>query len=381
MTNIITGTPQFISGLKLAKAFFEQAVQPIISQEYPRLRYGASLLGPGSEVLGFDDVVSTDHHWGPRVQLFLSEKDLLQYREPLKNIFNQQLPLFFRGYSTNWTTPDPANSNNQFLVVGSPGHVNHRVEITSVQEYLVTHLGITQPPLMDSGWIFLPEQKLLEFTAGVVFYDSLGELTATRAKLCYYPDSMRALKLHALWTMITEELAFVGRAGEVEDDVGSRLEAARLARWLVQVAFALERRYAPYPKWFGKAFAHLRTYTLLIPILKRILQSDTWQDREAALCEIIGVLLKEHILQGLIPPQTISAVPYFTRAQHVINLGPVLKALRDLISPTFQGYRQILCESGTVNEFLVHPKLLADISALHDLRRAFSIAEDPETKQ
>ncbi len=380
MTDDKSGSPRFMSGLKLAKAFFEQAVQPIISQEHPQLLYGASLLGPGSEVLGLDDLVSTDHHWGPRVQIFLSDADLLEYRAPLQNALTQKLPPSFLGYSTNWTAPDPANSNNQFLVAGTPGHINHRVEITSVRNYLTTHLGIPKLPSNDVEWIFLQEQKLLEFTAGEVFYDTQGDLTAAREKLCYYPDSIRALKLHAFWTMIAEELAFVGRAGEGGDDIGSRLEAARLARWLVQIAFVLERRYAPYPKWFGKVFARLRTSNLLLPTLKRVLQSDTWQDREAALCGLVGILLKEHVKQELIPPIPIEAVPYFSRAQHVVDLGPVLKALRDLIPPIFHGYQQSLYASSTVNEFLVHPKLLADISTLYNLRRAFGIAEDQETK-
>src|SRR4029453_11518452 len=33
--------------------------------------HAAALLGNGSEVLGYDDEVSTDHDFGPRVQVFL----------------------------------------------------------------------------------------------------------------------------------------------------------------------------------------------------------------------------------------------------------------------------------------------------------------------
>ncbi len=363
----------FLPGLVLARAFFKQAVQPIISQEYSSLHYGAGLLGPGSEVLGVDDVVSTDHHWGPRVLLFLSESDLPEYRVPLGALLSQRLPSSFLGYSTNWTTPDSENSNNQFLATGSSGQINHRVEITSVSEYLLNHLGIPRLPLTETQWSLLPEQKLLEFTKGEVFHDTLGELTAARVVLAYYPDSVRALKLYALWTMIAEELAFVGRPGEVGDDVGSRLEAARLARWLVQVAFALERHYVPYPKWFGTLFAQLPIAKLLHPLLARVLQSCNWQEREGSLCEAISLLLKEHVQQGLLLPLNIKPVPFFSRAQHVVDLGPVLNALRKPIPASIKALQNSLSAAGTINEFLVHPKLLEDISTLSQIPKLFKL--------
>ena len=67
--------PPFQPGRTLAGNFFVTAVQPIIDSYREQLPYAAALLGPGSEVLGFDDTMSTDHHWGPRVMLFLEPKD------------------------------------------------------------------------------------------------------------------------------------------------------------------------------------------------------------------------------------------------------------------------------------------------------------------
>ena len=58
---------RFVAGLDLARQFYEDAVRPLVGE----LPHSAALIGPGSEVLGFDTARSTDHDWGPRLLLFL----------------------------------------------------------------------------------------------------------------------------------------------------------------------------------------------------------------------------------------------------------------------------------------------------------------------
>src|SRR5205809_7614714 len=98
--------PQFISGLRLSELFYHEAVKPILDSEFPSLRYSAALLGSGSEVLGYDTPLSTDHHWGPRLYLFLSDGDHAQYRAALVNTLSEKLPYHVHGYSTNFGQPD-----------------------------------------------------------------------------------------------------------------------------------------------------------------------------------------------------------------------------------------------------------------------------------
>ena len=73
--------PDFIPGLKLSELFYSEAAKPILDTFFPHLSYSAALLGWGSEVLGYDDVQSSDHHWGPRFLLFLSAHDLEQHKD------------------------------------------------------------------------------------------------------------------------------------------------------------------------------------------------------------------------------------------------------------------------------------------------------------
>ena len=72
--------PMFIPGLDLARLFYTEAVRPLLDQECPGLAHSAALIGSGSEVLGFDSLRSTDHNWGPRLQIFLPD-DLLDQAE------------------------------------------------------------------------------------------------------------------------------------------------------------------------------------------------------------------------------------------------------------------------------------------------------------
>ncbi|NIV28224.1 MAG: hypothetical protein GWN58_01560, partial [Anaerolineae bacterium] len=67
--------PDFVPGLELAGLYYREAVRPILQAHYPDLVHSAGLIGPGSEVLGFDDETSTDHSWGPRAVLFLSKEE------------------------------------------------------------------------------------------------------------------------------------------------------------------------------------------------------------------------------------------------------------------------------------------------------------------
>ena len=67
---------KFLKGMELCEGFFNSCARGIIEEHFPNLRYTAGLIGYGSDVLGYDDPVSTDHMWGPRFYLFLDKEDI-----------------------------------------------------------------------------------------------------------------------------------------------------------------------------------------------------------------------------------------------------------------------------------------------------------------
>jgi hypothetical protein len=118
-----------IPGLRLGELFFGEAVKPILTTYFPTLRYGAALVGTGSEILGFDTALSTDHDWGPRVMLFLSLQDRAQYVDTILDVLAQNLPRQVRGYATNFSPPNLEDRGTRVLRATEDGLVNHRVQV------------------------------------------------------------------------------------------------------------------------------------------------------------------------------------------------------------------------------------------------------------
>jgi hypothetical protein len=339
----------FIPGLKLSKLFYSDIIKKKLEKEYPKLEYAAALIGQGSEVLGFDDEMSTDHHWGPRLQLFLKEEDYDKFNFSIRKYFSKNLPFTFLGYSTNWSEPNEKDGMNQFLELKKDGPINHRIEIYTVQRFLKLNLGLESLNLNESDWFTIPEQRLLEFTSGKVFYDNFGELTYARKILNYYPDSIWKLKIIVQWDRISQEMAFVGRIGGKGDDLGSRIEASRLVRYIMEMAFILEKKYIPYEKWFSIAFKKLLIAKALEPLLLNILKENYWHQRERLLCDAYLQLIHKHIELKLIPKIKIEPTQFYNRPQLVIPLQEVIEELKKGNKYCFS---QVSYSLGTINQFI-----------------------------
>jgi len=72
---MIESLPPFIKGMELCERFYREAVRPLLDRYFPGVTHSAAKIDQGSEVLGFDTAQSRDHHWGPKVMLFVAEQD------------------------------------------------------------------------------------------------------------------------------------------------------------------------------------------------------------------------------------------------------------------------------------------------------------------
>ncbi|ABW10158.1 hypothetical protein Franean1_0699 [Parafrankia sp. EAN1pec] len=300
-------------GLDLSRRFYEQAVRPLV-QGVP---HAAALLGEGSEVLGFDDEVSADHDFGPRVQLFvLPDLDTT----PI-DIALERLPAWFEGFPVVYPDSDRHD-----------GRPHHQVEVTTARAFVVDRLGADPADGMELvDWLLAPTQILASLTGGVVLHDPLGLLTARRRALAWYPDDIWRYVLAAGWLRISQEEAFVGRAGARGDDLGSRIIAARIARDLVRIGFLVERRWAPYSKWLMTAFARSTLADQVGRHLRHALGATRWQEREAALCAAASDLAAATNRLGLAEPVDPAPRRFHTRDIHVLGAQRLTRALTDAI--------------------------------------------------
>ena len=309
----------FIPGLELSRHFHRQAVQPILAARYPQLRYSAGLIGSGSEVLGYDDAVSTDHNWGPRLMLFLSEPDRARYGEAITRMLRHELPHSFMGFPTNFTAPKTADDDvgTQLLQASTEGEVNHRVDVLSIDSYAREYLGLRLSESWSAAdWLSIPQQRLLGFSAGAIFYDEL-DIGALRDRLAWYPHAVWLYLLACAWSRIGQDEHLAPRAGALGDELGSALIAGRLVRSIVLLCFLMEKRYAPYPKWLGRAFSELDCGPRLIPILRAVQRAADFRVRERHLCAAYELLNEMHNGLGLTAPISPSVAEFHERGFRV----------------------------------------------------------------
>ena len=67
----------------------------------------------------------------------------------------------------------------------------------------------------------------------------------------------------------------------------------------MRLCFLLERRYAPYPKWFGTAFKELDAASEVGPPLERATAATDFSTREEALVEAVEAVARRHNALGL----------------------------------------------------------------------------------
>jgi len=310
-----------ISGIELSRRFHGEVVAPWLRRAFPGLHHAAALIGSGSELMGFDDVLSRDHDWGSRVLLFVSEGDFATHAVAVVDAFAAAAPAEFLGH------PLRLNRTRGGDIEGVRHDPRHGLEVHTLEAMLRRTLALALDEPRDAlTWLGLSEQRLLTMTTGAVFHDDDGRLTAVRQRLSALPRDVRLYKLACQWRRIGEEQAFVGRTGDRGDDLGSRVIAARLVRDAMRMAFLIEDRYAPYPKWFGAAFARLPCAPALAPLLERALAATDWKVREAALAETYRTLAALQKARGL-PGAAPVIGPFHERPFMVINADAIGAAI------------------------------------------------------
>jgi len=323
----------FIPGLTLCEEFFRECAAPILTAHFPTLRYSAGLIGYGSDVIGCDDAVSTDHMWGPRFYLFLDAADMPK-KEAIFGTLSAHLPCTYRGYSVNYTAPDPADNDVQHPKLVEHGPVNPLVFIETFDGFLRGQLGTADPAaLTPSEWLSVSEHRLLSLVSGRFFADGL-HLAERLEPIRFYPDVVQNYLIASNWDIIASEQAFIRRAADVGDDIGSRILTARIAERLMRLCFLYRRQYAPYSKWFGTLFKRLDIDPQIGIAIDAALTADAPASREDAIVEAQVRVARLHNESGITPPVDFAVERYYGRAIKVIFADKFAEAASALLAGT-----------------------------------------------
>ncbi|MVO98077.1 DUF4037 domain-containing protein [Paenibacillus lutrae] len=289
-----------ITGVQLSQRFYDNYIVPRLSSAMPTLSYASALVGTGSEVLGFDTPMSRDHDWGPRVLIFVREADVSQ-REAIYAALHKAAPATFNGF---------------------PLEVDQTI-VTTVPAYFGRRLGLSPLRLFGGlellDWLTIPAQTLAELTGGTVYRDDIGELTVVREHLSFYPPDVWLFLMASVWHRIGQEEHLMPRAGFAGDELGAALIASRLIRDVMSLCFLIERRYAPYPKWFGTAFRQLACADELLPHLQAAQNAKEWREREQALSTTYQIVAQMHNELQLTEPIEVKVNLFFDRPFSVIG--------------------------------------------------------------
>lgn len=266
-----------ISGLELSKCYYETYGKAMLKEQFPEYadRVAAGLVGHGSECLGFDDMWSKDHDFGPGFCLWLTEKDYEKVGQKMQEAY-EALPKAFMGY--------PARNTSK--------RGGGRVGVLSIPEFYEEFTG-------NGAWSEMEDEKLAMAVNGEVFDDPLGEFSAIREQL---QNGMP----FAVWKRrLANAVALTAQAGQYNygrckkrnDIVAANLALDEFVREGMRTAYLLNRRYMPYYKWAWRGLENLERLSELKPLFEQVLSSEG--ERESVVEEICARLLEELKRQNL----------------------------------------------------------------------------------
>lgn len=266
-----------ISGLELSKCYYETYGKAMLKEQFPEYadRVAAGLVGHGSECLGFDDMWSKDHDFGPGFCLWLTGKDYEKVGQKMQEAY-EALPKAFMGY--------PARNTSK--------RGGGRVGVLSIPEFYEEFTG-------NGAWSEMEDEKLAMAVNGEMFDDPLGEFSAIREQL---QNGMP----FAVWKRrLANAVALTAQAGQYNygrckkrnDIVAANLALDEFVREGMRTAYLLNRRYMPYYKWAWRGLENLERLSELKPLFEQVLSSEG--ERESVVEEICARLLEELKRQNL----------------------------------------------------------------------------------
>lgn len=277
--------------IDISHDFFDEIVKPILQIHFPNEVEQAAIgiFGYGSEALRLDDALSSDHHWGLRIDALFPDAIFRVKGEAIKQVVAANLPAAYKGHSLR------------------EAHVSGAgLAPESISAYLTRTIGLSQPPQTYAEWLSIPEEDIIHVINGEVWHDPRGEFTAIRSVFAgYYPEPVRLRRI-AHWCRFFSGMGVYAlkRAILRDNEFYATTRFSNAIRLGIQLAFLLDKHYFPYDKWLMSYFARLpRLYQALGPIVDEAVKLTTpWERKLDLLHQMSDVLDQTMVADGILQP-------------------------------------------------------------------------------
>ncbi len=274
-----------MKGIEIAEKFYEEFGRPMLSEQFPDLltKIAVGLVGSGSECLGFDDEISTDHDFEPGFCIFIPSEDIVDRKTAfqLERAYSG-LPKEFMGLKRSNLSPVGGNRHG----------------VIRIDEFLIGKVGCSDGRLTSRDWLTIPESYLLEATNGKIFFDGYGEFSRIRASLSNMPEDVRLKRLAGnLITMAQAGQYNYSRCLSHSETGAAQLAVCEFVKGAMAVIFLLNKKYQPYYKWSFRAMRQLDKFSALADTLEFLLMSEndeeTSKTKALVIEDIVLIIIEE----------------------------------------------------------------------------------------
>lgn len=233
-----------MKGLELSHRYYEEVCRPAVEASFHQYidKMAFGLVGDGSECYGFDDEISQDHDFGPRILIWLSQSGFNAFGKELQRLL-ANLPKTFSGYEG----------------VNTSQYGEGREGVFTINGFFKKFTGLDHPPSTIQEWRIIPEVNLSLATNGEIFTDPLGEFTGYRnILLAGYPEDVR-LKMMAARCMKMAQSGQYNYARSIKrkEYVAAQMALAEFTDSAISMIYLMNNRYKPFYKWMHRGLKDL----------------------------------------------------------------------------------------------------------------------------
>ena len=256
----ITTSYRWKSNLEKSREFYEQYGKTMIHKQFPKYesRIAVGMVGEGSDCFGFDDEISTDHDYAVGFCMWLTKEDMLTIGTKLQEAYDKLVL--------------EQNVSDSKMV-----HLQNRRGVFEINDFYQSNEE---------------ECKLAELVNGAVFRDDLGVFTEKREELLkYYPEQLWRKKLaNSLHEFSQYAQSNYARMMAREDYMTASLCISRAIESAMDIAYVLNKQYAPYYKWKKKALEKSGTMQDIVWICEQLslisCQKKAWENKKYSSSQI-----------------------------------------------------------------------------------------------